>query len=476
MSNVKEKQLLPNFSLFEERADILGQLFSDDDINSLGRFIVECSDDISIMDSEITVPEKCRIVLDDIEVNKEKIDPLSVAVDATKQFDFHDLYLKSFSPQVEALAESDTEPIKDYNFFLNSEFFNRFCLYEKLNGDEIKSLSDYCMNSYTEDGGDKVPSCLSDENRFKSFVIFSTAANIEKELEKTESTKKSNSLKRLRIAYKVVERVKNIYELWESSVGDVVKQEEMALSYEFFKQFKSDLEIRQLILLLFVVYYKTYSDNWREFCFEIELPKRCNNPMNTLSFINQLKKHEYGMDYCLEYIDYVSKKGIKPLFNSNIIIGEKTKVTIDKDKSHKNWFEQIHKSKVKNGNDEELFKAVRILFHKLKDNGDISESTPESLFVYRFTGFLIPNSPEYKIEWTRDKKNPLAYIIKCLFTRKDGATDIVKPPYKKVLSFFSPQMSNGTSLADSLDALQKPKIVAMLNECGFVNVDPSRIK
>ena len=447
MSNIKEKQLLPNFSLFEERADILGQLFSDDDINSLGRFIVECSDDISIMDSEITVPEKCRIVLDDIEVNKEKIDPLSVAVDATKQFDFHDLYLKSFSPQVEALAESDTEPIKDYNFFLNSEFFNRFCLYEKLNGDEIKSLSDYCMNSYTEDGGDKVPSCLSDENRFKSFVIFSTAAYIEKELEKTESTKKSNSLKRLRIAYKVVERVKNIYELWESSVGDVVKQEEMALSYEFFKQFKSDLEIRQLILLLFVVYYKTYSDNWREFCFEIELPKRCNNPMNTLSFIN-----------------------------SNIIIGEKTKVTIDKDKSHKNWFEQIHKSKVKNGNDEELFKAVRILFHKLKDNGDISESTPESLFVYRFTGFLIPNSPEYKIEWTRDKKNPLAYIIKCLFTRKDGATDIVKPPYKKVLSFFSPQMSNGTSLADSLDALQKPKIVAMLNECGFVNVDPSRIK
>ena len=472
MSDTKGKQSLPLFTLFEERADILDQLFTDNELDLLAPYIVECSESGYIEESEITIAEKCRIVLDEYEVEKEKIDPLSVAIDATKQFDFHDLYLKSFSPQVEELVEEDSEPIKDYSFFLNSIYFNRYCQYEKLNDDEIKSLSDYCLDCGEND---TVSSCFSDEKRFKSFVIFSTAAYIEREQKRPDTARRSSSIRLLRVAYKVVDRVKSKYDLWESSVGDVVKQEETALSYEFFKQYKSDLQIRQLVLLLFVSYYKTYSDNWGEFCFEIELAKRCNSPVNTLNFINYLKENRYCREFCDEYNNYIESKGIKPLFNISVIVGEIPTLSVDSDKGHEDWFEKIHKSKLGSGKDSDLYRATSNLFDWLKKDGYIPERTPESLFIYRFTGFQTPLSLDYVIEWTGKTKNTLAFLFKCLYTYKDGG-DIVKPPYSKLAKFFTPAIENGSQFASSVNAKKKFAIIKLLQDCGFVNVDPSKIK
>lgn len=96
-------------------------------------------------------------------------------------------------------------------------------------------------------------------------------------------------------------------------------------------------------------------------------------------------------------------------------------------------------------------------------------------FVYRFTGFLPSWSIDESIEWQGEAKNYLAFILNCLYRRKEGTDVIIKTKYTKISNYFYPQIGNGSALAESLDNNKKKKVIQMLEDCGFLNTDPNKL-
>ena len=224
----------------------------------------------------------------------------------------------------------------------------------------------------------------------------------------------------------------------------------------------------------FFIYYEAYSDNWEKTLFEDKLREQCNNPVNALKFANALKTQKYCRDFCRAYEDYIEEKGIRPLFNTSIVVPVIPDLETDKDESHKDWFVGIDRAKTEDGKKKSKYNALYSLYEWLTGEGYIPEKTSVDLFIYRFSGYLAPKSLGHKMSWNRDK-NVLAFIFKCLYTSKEGGS-IIKPPYKKLSKFFTPELTNGSQLAKSLDRKKQIDIIKKLELFGFRNVNPSEIK
>ncbi|MBQ9666611.1 MAG: hypothetical protein IJV33_09070 [Bacteroidaceae bacterium] len=465
-------------SFIMEGQNIISQIFSDEEIQSLGITFSQIYKDPSLSELEITLNEKCILVLSDIKIEKD-YDSLAEAIKATKNFDFDGLYLQLSNPKSKRSFEDVAIDVVRWELFYNEGYYNAFCEAENLTDNEKQELAAYKENIIKSSvEAEDLPGFLLTKDRIKNFFIFHIAATIDrmKKESASDGVNSDQNLQMIRVAKVFVNAVKEKYELWESSSADIISQEQFMCSLDVFNT-NEELTEKQLLLALFVLYYTTYSNNWKKMCFEHELSKHCDTPIHTLHFIQELKKHKYCRDFCREYENYIENSGIKPLFNTTIINPTTPNLCNDTDLAHKDWFRKVDKSKVKGiDKDEALYKAVRELFYKLKESGSIPEATSEPLFIYRFTGFLAPLPIDIKIEWKGENLNTLAYIFKCLYTRKEGETDIAKPQYSKLSNFFIPSLSNGSALAESLDMRKKPKVVALLQDCGFVNVDPSKIK
>lgn len=478
MPNQKSKSVDSVLSSFVmEGLNVISQIFSENEIKSLGVTFYEILNDTSISESEIGLNEKCHLVLDDIKIEQD-YDPVAVAIEGTKDLDFHEIYLQLHSPKSKTDFSEFPVDISRWEIFYNEDYYNAFCEAGHLTQDERSVLSAFkekTINASAE--AEDLPDFLINEDRLKTFFIYHVAAIIDR-IKKESSSEGATSSQHLHmiLASKVfVNTVKEQYALWESSSADIIKQAQFMFSLDVFNS-EGELTEKQLILALFLLYYTTYSDNWKSMCFEHELSKHCDTPTHTLHFIKELKKHKYCRDFCREYDNYVESNGIKPLFNTTVIVPATPELFDDTNTEHKDWFKKLDKSKVQGVNkNEALYKAVRELYYRLKESGSIPETTSEQLFIYRFTGFLIPQPLDVKIEWAGDK-NTLAFMFKCLYTRKDGETDITSPRYTKLAKYFIPELSNGSALADSLDNKKRHSIIAILQECGFVNVDPSKIK
>lgn len=478
MSNQKSKSVDSVLSSFVmEGLNVISLIFSEKEIKSLCITLYEILNDPSISESEIGINEKCNLVLADIKIEQD-YDPVAVAIEGTKDLDFHELYLQLHSPKLKTDFADIPIDISRWEIFYNEDYYNAFCEAGHLTQNEKSVLSAFkekTINASAET--EDLPDFLVNEDRLKTFFIYHVAATIDR-IKKECSSESATSSQHLHMIFAskaFVNVVKEQYALWESSSADIIKQAQFMFSLDVFNS-EGDLTEKQLILASFLLYYTTYSDNWKSMCFEHELSKHCDTPTHTLHFIKELKKHKYCRDFCREYDNYVESNGIKPLFNTTVIVPATPELYDDTKTEHLDWFKKIDRSKIQGANkNEALYKAVRELYYRLKESGSIPETTPEQLFIYRFTGFLIPQPLDVKIKWAGDK-NTLAYIFKCLYKRKDGETDIIKPQYSKLTNFFTPNLSNGSALAESIDNKKKGKVVTLLQECGFVNVDPTKIK
>ena len=478
MSNQKSKSVDCVLSSFVmEGLNVISLIFSEKEIKSLCITLYEILNDPSISESEIGINEKCNLVLADIIIEQD-YDPVAVAIEGTKDLDFHELYLQLHSPKLKTDFADSPIDISRWEIFYNEDYYNAFCEAGHLTQNEKSVLSAFkekTINASAET--EDLPDFLVNEDRLKTFFIYHVAATIDriKKESSSEGATSSQHLHMILASKAFVNVVKEQYALWESSSADIIKQAQFMFSLDVFNS-EGELTEKQLILALFLLYYTTYSDNWKSMCFEHELSKHCDTPIHTLHFIKELKKHKYCRDFCREYDNYVESNGIKPLFNTTVIVPATPELYDDTKTEHLDWFKKIDRSKVQGANkNEALYKAVRELYYRLKESGSIPETTPEQLFIYRFTGFLIPQPLDVKIKWAGDK-NTLAYIFKCLYKKKEGETDITKPQYSKLTNFFTPKLSNGSALAESIDNKKKGKVVTLLQECGFVNVDPTKIK
>jgi hypothetical protein len=469
--------------------DVISSLFTKEDIhNSIHQFVYLLEDD-TLLDEPMMPGEKCMIVLHDTAAMSLEIDPLALAAEQIEKMDFHALYLQITSLRTTTEKGDDSGFVGDFDLFKNQCYYDQFCLVEQISDSEKEQLERYKESELNGTSGlDEIPKFLMDEKKFKSFMTFNAAATLEKYIRQQyeSSTVKDTEktiLRTVRAAKLLVKNDFDRYKLWESSTNDKVQQAQFMWSLDIFKQISSNSsniiteeEQIQFLLLMFMSYYVTYSEHWRGFCFGHELKKSCDSPKKTLKFIQHLRNHKYGRDFCNEYKVYLNNSNERPLFDLGVIVPSMPTLERDNHIEHNDWFKPIDKSKVASQNEEDIFKAVRELFYKLKENKCIASDSSENLFIYRFTGYLTPQPLEAKIKWIGSYNNTLAFIFKCLYTKKDGVHEISKPKYSKLVEFFTPRISNGSALADSLDSRKKLKIMVMLKECGFVNIDPSKIK
>ena len=95
-------------------------------------------------------------------------------------------------------------------------------------------------------------------------------------------------------------------------------------------------------------------------------------------------------------------------------------IVIDKDEAHKQWFVRVHEKKINAQPDEwnkKLYTCLDALYDSLVQKGLMCESSKKELFIYRFSGFNIPESfnPQEKIRW-EGKNVLLGYLVRCLIT------------------------------------------------------------
>jgi len=454
--------------------DIISQIFSDEDLKRISDLKFE----IDISDSDLEINEKCYFTFLSIPVVYTP-DPLSVVVDMAKTVDFD-----KFRYTILNLAADN---IVDYNvgnlqaikyFYSNEKYYNMFCEAASLTDEEKKTLDTYKSQILNgEECDDEQILFVIKDERVKSLWIYVNAAVMEKLKCYPDALQLDNPdalLPLMRLSKAFVKLYKEKYDIWEGSVTEIFKQRWLLGASVHSEKPVDNIEARRKVHFFFITYYEAYSDNWKKTIFEDMLREQCNNPVNALKFANALKTQKYCREFCREYEDYIEEKGIRPLFNTSIVVPVIPDLETDKDESHKNWFVEVDRVKAKDGKKKSLYNALYSLYEWLKGEGYISEKTSVDLFIYRFSGYLAPKPLEHKISWNGNM-NVLAFIFKCLYTRKDGGS-IIKPPYKKLSEFFIPELSNGSQLAGSLDRKKQIDIIQKLELFGFKNVNPSEIQ
>ena len=396
-------------------------------------------------DTDYSICEKCMIVLNDIRIRRKVFDSY---LNNEKELWFYDNYndiLNTYLNTGETtLYKGNDERILDFFSTVKKTLFAFNDQTIINNKDDIKDLS---LNIIFK----KIS-----QQRFEEDINIHNIIFVAKEFVHNEISK---------------------YKLWESSICNFVKPSDFYLAIDYLGNFELLMENvssndKQLVILsIFIIYYYTISDSehWKDFCFLHGLSDFCNSPQDILFLTLLLQVHEYGIEFRNEYEKYLNETNNKPLFDVKAI-----KLTPNNDNEHDDCFEKIHKTKICGGTDDALYEAVKNLYSKVVEDKYIDNNTPLTVFMYRFTGFLPYQSKNIKIKWITNN-NILAYIIQCLYTVKEGE-NITKPKYKKLSTYFLPEMSNGSALSDRLERRKKMEVREMLGKCGFINVDPSKMK
>lgn len=158
-------------------------------------------------------------------------------------------------------------------------------------------------------------------------------------------------------------------------------------------------------------------------------------------------------------------------------------IVIDKDEAHKKWFVRVHEKKINAQPDEwnkKLYTCLDALYDSLVKKGLMCESSKKELFIYRFSGFNIPESfnPQEKIRW-EGKNVLLGFLVRCLITY----TGTDAKGLGTVATFFESKRGKDVNLATA-DYISKEKFnqnpnmypvlshaVEILKECGFEEVE-----
>lgn len=158
-------------------------------------------------------------------------------------------------------------------------------------------------------------------------------------------------------------------------------------------------------------------------------------------------------------------------------------IVIDKDEAHKQWFVRVHEKKINAQPDEwnkKLYTCLDALYESLVKNRLMCESSNKELFIYRFSGFNIPESfnPQEKIRW-EGKNVLLGFIVRCLITY----TGTDAKGLGTVATFFESKRGKNVNLATA-EFISKEKYnqnpnmypvlshaVEILKECGFEEVE-----
>ncbi len=155
----------------------------------------------------------------------------------------------------------------------------------------------------------------------------------------------------------------------------------------------------------------------------------------------------------------------------------------DKDEAHKEWFIRVHEKKINAQPDEwnkKLYTCLDALYESLVKKGLMCESSKKELFIYRFSGFNIPESfnPLEKIRW-EGSNVLLGYLVRCLITY----TGSNAKGLGTVGTFFESKRGKKVNLATAdyiskEDFNQNPNMypvlscaVEILKECGFKEVE-----
>lgn len=157
-------------------------------------------------------------------------------------------------------------------------------------------------------------------------------------------------------------------------------------------------------------------------------------------------------------------------------------IVIDKDEAHKQWFVRVHEKKINAQPDEwnkKLYTCLDALYDSLVKKGLMCESSKKELFIYRFSGFNIPESfnPQEKIRW-EGKNVLLGFIVRCLITY----TGTDAKGLGTVATFFESKRGKNVNLSTDYiskeDFNQTPNMfpnlsraVEILKECGFEEVE-----
>lgn len=158
-------------------------------------------------------------------------------------------------------------------------------------------------------------------------------------------------------------------------------------------------------------------------------------------------------------------------------------IVVDKDEAHKEWFVRVHEKKINAQPDEwnkKLYTCLDALYDSLVKKGLMCESSKKELFIYRFSGFNIPESfnPQEKIRW-EGKNVLLGYLVRCLITY----TGSDAKGLGTVGTFFESKRGKDVNLATAdyiskEDFNQTPNMfpvlslaVEILKECGFEEVE-----
>lgn len=236
-----------------------------------------------------------------------------------------------------------------------------------------------------EDLSFSIPDFLAEAERVSLLINYNMVAEFDNEDEDEDNDcEEKDFLEDKRISRMFVEREYDKYKQWLGCVN-IAEQKKYLYALCILMKKEEECEDSDLlgminILKQFITYYDVYSEHWRKVCFEERLKFYCNTPVAKLNFTNQLKKHKYGTEFCEEYERYIKENpGVKPLFDTKLVLDPIPILIKDDDKEHEKWFESIHISKVKDKTNECLYKAVSKLYETLKDK-ELIVNAPKDLF------------------------------------------------------------------------------------------------
>lgn len=134
----------------------------------------------------------------------------------------------------------------------------------------------------------------------------------------------------------------------------------------------------------FFFYYILSRDDNGYYLFGDLLPLAINSPVQQAVFMEKVKNHKFGREFCLRYLEYCDKNEIKPVFPVEEILD----ISPDMENINKQWYPMSHIPMT--DEHKERFYQLSALFDLLTKDGILSDSSQKRLFVYRFSGLCGP--------------------------------------------------------------------------------------
>lgn len=262
---------------------------------------------------------------------------------------------------------------------------------------------------------------------------------------------------------KIVENYQKQYNEWEryynSYISTLRYMVMLLLRSENCSNYCSEEQNKLILTACFLIYKSIYSNSWESILFGEEMEYVCSN----LKSIRDLEKKISGdimMCYWFhsQYTQYCKQHNTKPRIIVSPLSPKK-----DDDPQHLDYFEIIPDSKFKGTDDVIRMVTITDLYSKLIENGYIDTNTDKGLFIYRLSGFLpyFTLQKGNEIIWKKDKTH-LAVFLNLLYR-----TEQEKPHFKKISTFFSPNIPNASQLVKMANNSTEQEIEELLKGSDF---------